>query len=246
LPTAFFSKARNKQPLLVTNSYVALLESKHFKANKHGGNVMRNSLLIASLALAFFTFGLFAQARLQEPQLQPTQNQDVKIKVKDDRIVVTDKSKPVRRALEQQYAKIAEAQRNKDIDAMRSLRTPDFTVDLANGDRWDLETALNYSRAGFQQVQSNINISNTIESLDVHGDVAVAVVHQRWSRMQMKAGKVRRVDTEAIQTETWVKTTDGWKLKHIGDVKPGAWYIDGKRVDPSKPYDPDAPEYKPS
>ena len=68
-----------------------------------------------------------------------------------------------------------------------------------------LETSLNYSRAGFQQVESNINISNTIESLDVHGDEGVAVVHQRWSRIQMKGGKLRRVDTEAIQTETWVQ-----------------------------------------
>ena len=180
-----------------------------------------------------------------QSQLQSTQDKDVKSKVKDDRVVVRDKSKPVRRALEQMYAKIADAQINEDIEALRATRTPDFTVDLPNGQRWDLDTSLNYSRAGFQQVESNISISNTIESLDVHDDVAVAVVHQRWSRMQMKAGKVRRVDTEAIQTETWVNTKDGWRLKHIGDVKPGAWYIDGKRIDPSKPYDPDAPEYRP-
>lgn len=180
-----------------------------------------------------------------QSQFQSTQDKDVKIKVKGDRVVERDKSKPVWRALEQMYARIADAQRNEDIDALRATRTPDFTVDLPNGQRWDLETSLNYSRAGFQQVESNISISNAIESLDVHDDVAVAVVHQRWSRMQMKAGKVRRVDTEAIQTETWVNTPDGWRLKHIGDVKPGAWYIDGKRIDPTKPYDPDAPEYKP-
>jgi ketosteroid isomerase-like protein len=199
------------------------------------------SLALAGLTLALINSNLFAQAT----DLQITQNQDFKIKVKDDRVVARDKSKPVRRALEQQYARIAEAQINKDIDAMRALRTPDFTVDMPNGQRWDLETSLNYSRIGFQQVQSNISISNTIESLDVHGDEAVAVVHQRWSRMQMKGGKLRRVDTEAIQTESWVNTKDGWKLKHIGDIKPGRWYVDGKRVDPSRPYDPDAPEFKP-
>ena len=180
-----------------------------------------------------------------QSQLQSNQDQEVKIKSKNDQVVVRDKSKPVRRALEEMYAKIAAAQRNEDIEALRATRTPDFSVDLPNGQRWDLDTSLNYSRAGFQQVESNISISNTIESLDVHEDVAVAVVHQRWSRMQMKAGKVRRVDTEAIQTETWVKTADGWRLKHIGDVKPGAWYVDGKRIDPTKPYDPDAPEYRP-
>jgi len=51
----------------------------------------------------------------------------------------------------------------------------------------------------------------------------------------MKAGKLRRVDTEAIKTETWVNTKDGWKQNHIGNIKPGAWYVGGKRVDPTKP-----------
>jgi ketosteroid isomerase-like protein len=198
------------------------------------------SIALAALALALFSSQLVAQtSHSQDMQV------DFKIKVKDDRVIVRDKSKPVRRALEEQYAKIAEAQRNEDIEALRATRTPDFTVDLPQGQKWDLETSLNYSRDGFQQVESNINLSNTIESLDVHGYQAVAVVHQRWSRMQMKASKLRRVDTEAIQNETWVNTKDGWRLRHIGNVKPGAWYIDGKRVDPSKPYDPHAPEYRP-
>jgi len=202
---------------------------------------MRGSTFLLTVAVVLLApqFSTLAQSQSQSTP-------DVKIKVKDNRVVVTDKSKPVRRALEEQYAKIADAQRNEDIDALRATRTSDFTVDLPNGQRWDLETSLNYSRAGFQQVERNINISNTIESLDVHGDTAVAVVHQRWSRMQMKAGQIRRVDTEAIQTETWVNTKDGWRLKHIGNVKPGAWYVDGKRIDPSRPYDPNALEYKPN
>lgn len=210
---------------------------------------MKRPFFPAGLALGLMSLSVYALAyqvqNQSKGQSQNTQDQDYKIKVKDGRVVAQDKSKPVRRALEEQYAKIAQAQINKNIDAMRALRTADFTVDMPNGEKWDLETSLNYSRAGFQQVQSNIKLSNTIESLDVHGDEAVAVVHQQWSRMQMKAGQVRRLDTEAIQTETWVNTKDGWKLKHIGNIKPGAWYVDGKRIDPSRPYDPNAPEYKP-
>jgi len=185
--------------------------------------------------------GDLAEAISAVPQVPPHD----KVKIKGNRVVVTDKSKPVRRALEAQYAKVAEAQFNEDLDAMRALRTPDFSVTTANGEIWDLEKSLAYSKAGFEQVEKNLHMSNTIEELDVHDGVAVAVVHQRWSRMQMKKGKLRRVDTEAVQTETWVETPDGWKLKHIGDVKPGVWIIDGKRVDPSKPYDPDAPPFQP-
>ena len=34
-------------------------------------------------------------------------------------------------------------------------------------------------------------------------------------------------------------------LLFVDDVHRGVWRIDGKRIDPSKPYDPDAPPYKP-
>ncbi len=200
---------------------------------------MRKSLLLIILALTLASSAAFAQ----DSQLQITQDKDYKIKVKGDRTVVRDKSKPVRRALEAQYALIAEAQKNKDIDALRSLRTSDFTVKMPNGETWDLETSLNYSKRGFEQVQSISSISNTIESLNVNGNEAVAVVHQQWSRMQTMKGKLRLVETNAVQRETWVNTPDGWKLKLIDDIRPGAWIVDGKRVDPSKPYDPDAPPY---
>ena len=202
---------------------------------------MRKSLLLTIFALTLASSAAFAQ----DSQLQITQDKEYKIKVKGDRIVVRDKSKPVRRALEAQYAKIAEAQKNEDIDALRSLRTSDFTAKMPNGETWDLETSLNYSKRGFEQVQSISSISNTIESLNVNGNEAVAVVHQQWSRMQTMKGKLRLVETNAVQRETWVNTPDGWKLKLIDDIRPGAWIVDGKRVDPSKPYDPDAPPYNP-
>ncbi len=198
---------------------------------------------IVFILLALFWAGSAVFIKAQDSRVQITQHKDYKIKIKGDRIVVSDKSKPVRRALEAQYRKIAAAQNNKDIDALRSLRTSDFTVKMPNGETWDLETSLNYSKRGFEQVQSINSISNTIESLNVNGDEAVAVVRQQWSRMQIMKGKLRRVETSAIQIETWVNTADGWKLKHIGDIKPGVWIVDGKRVDPSKPYDPDAPAY---
>jgi hypothetical protein len=50
-------------------------------------------------------------------------------------VIVRDKSKPVRRAVEEQYAKIGEAQCNEDIEALRATRTPEFTVDLPNGQK---------------------------------------------------------------------------------------------------------------
>ena len=73
----------------------------------------------AALALALGSSQLVAETS----HSQHTQD-NVKIKVKDDRVIARDKSKPVRRALDEQYAKIAEAQRNEDIEALRATRTP--------------------------------------------------------------------------------------------------------------------------
>ena len=61
----------------------------------------------------------------------------------------------------------------------------------------------------------------------------------------MKKGQLRRIDTSACQRETWINTVEGWRLRLIDSVQPLFWSADGKRVDPSKSYDPDAPAYAP-
>ena len=178
-------------------------------------------------------------------QLQTTSGKDHKFKVKGDRVVLRDKSKPVRSALEEQYAKISEATRKKDLVALLALRTPDFTVKTAKGETWSYEQSADYVKRGFEQVQSIVSLSFTIGTISVSGNEAAVIIHQQWARMQMMKGKLRRVDTSAVQRETWINTLEGWRLKLIDDVHPGAWFVDGKRVDPSKPYDPDAPPYEP-
>ncbi len=178
-------------------------------------------------------------------QLQTTSGKDHKFKVKGDRVVLRDKSKPVRSALEEQYAKISEATRKKDLVALLALRTPDFTVKTAKGETWSYEQSADYVKRGFEQVQSIVSLSFTIGTISVSGNEAAVIIHQQWARMQMMKGKLRRVDTSAVQRETWINTPEGWRLKLIDDVHPGAWFVDGKRVDPSKPYDPDAPPYEP-
>jgi hypothetical protein len=75
--------------------------------------------------------------------------------------------------------------------------------------------------------------------------IAVAEVFQEVSRYRELAGKRRKVDTSVVQRETWLKTADGWKLKCVDSVRDQKRYVDGKRVDPTKPYDPDAPPFEP-
>ena len=90
-----------------------------------------------------------------------------------------------------------------------------------------------------------IRLINIIIDVKTHGNEAAATVFQRLERRQSIGGKVRNVLTSAIQAETWVKTAGVWKLRYVEKVHNRRWYVDGKRIDPSKPFDPDAPPYNP-
>ncbi|MBA3357645.1 MAG: nuclear transport factor 2 family protein [Pyrinomonadaceae bacterium] len=133
-----------------------------------------NKLIRIALALAVGCTGSIVS--LGQPQT--TQGKDHKVKVKGDRVVLRDKSKPVRRALEEQYAKIAEATREKDLVALLALRTPDFTVKTAKGEIWSYEQSADYAKRGFEQVQSIVSLSFTIGVINVSGNEAAAVIHQ--------------------------------------------------------------------
>jgi tetratricopeptide (TPR) repeat protein len=159
--------------------------------------------------------------------------------------VVSDKSHPVWKGIDAQYARLAEAMRKKDVDALFALYTPDFHAVTPTGEVWTHERSLAYQKNGLAQVKQTTHISNTILRLTICGDVATATVLQQWYRTQMMAGKPSRVETNAVQDEKWVKMPDGWKRGDINEVKNGAAFVDGKRVDTNKPYDPEAPAYDP-
>ncbi len=162
-----------------------------------------------------------------------------------DEVIVRDKSHPVWKAIDAQYGKLAEAMRKKDFDALFALYTPDYQVKMSNGEVWNREKSLAYQRNGYAQVKETNHISNTILRIAVCGDEATATVLQQWYRTQMMSGKLRRVETNAVQDEKWVRTSDGWKRGNIDEISSGANFVDGKRVDITKPYDPEAPAYDP-
>jgi hypothetical protein len=153
----------------------------------------------------------------------------------------------VRKELEVQYKKLAEAHDRKDLKTIASLKTPDFHAIFPDGRVGDVKQMEQYTRQFIETNQPPFNIRNTIQKLTVSENklIAVAEVFQEASRSRELAGKVRKVDTSVLQRETWVKTLEGWKLKSVDNVHDQKRFVDGKRVDPTKPYDPSAPPYNP-
>jgi ketosteroid isomerase-like protein len=162
-----------------------------------------------------------------------------------DAAPVRDTSNAVARELRTQYARIAAAMRHEDIDALAAVYAPELTVYMPNGQTWDYEQSLAYSRAGFAQVDSTILATSRIVALRVCGTRATATVLQQWARIQRRGGAPTRTETAAVQDETWTRTPSGWKRARIDEIVSGVMFIDGKPVDPTRPYDPAAPPYDP-
>ena len=153
----------------------------------------------------------------------------------------------VRKELEAQYKKLAEAHEREDLEAIVALKTADFHAIFPDGKVGDSQTMEQYSKQFLETNEPPYDIRVTLQKLAVseHKLIAVAEVLQEATRYRELAGKRRRVDTSVIQRETWAKTSEGWKLKCVDDVHDQKRFVDGKRVDPTKPYDPDAPPYDP-
>jgi hypothetical protein len=155
----------------------------------------------------------------------------------------------VQKELETQYLKLAEAHEREDLQAILKLKTADFHAIFPDGKVGDCKTMEQYSKQFLENNQPPYNIRFTIQELIVSENklIAVAEVFQEVTRQRDLAGKVRKVDTSVLQRETWAraKASDVWKLKSVDSVRDQKRFVDGKRVDLTKPYDPDAPPYTP-
>lgn len=153
----------------------------------------------------------------------------------------------VRKELEDQYKKLAEAHDRKDLKVIVGLKTADFHAIFPDGRVGDSRMMEEYSRQFLANNQPPFNQKFTIQKLTVSENrlIAVAEVFQEVTRYRELEGKRRTVETSVLQRETWVKTAAGWKLKSVDNVRDQKRFIDGKRVDPTKPYNPDDPPYNP-
>jgi hypothetical protein len=153
----------------------------------------------------------------------------------------------VRRELEAQYKKLAEAHDRKDLKAIIALKTSDFHAVFPDGRVGDSKLMEQYSKEFLERNKSPFNLRFTIQKLTVSYNklIAVAEIFQEAARYQDLAGKRRRVETSVIQREIWAKTTEDWKLKSVDNIHDQKKFVDGKRVDPVKPFNPDDPPYNP-
>jgi len=172
------------------------------------------------------------------------QDGPVMVKNKGGVTTIKDKTKPVRREFEAIYAEGVRALKNNDVEAILARISPDFIAVLPDGQIMDYETIKNYIRRGSQQFIEIGDLSITVESLMVKGNEVIVEARQYFPRKQrLRDGKIHDVFSSVLQTETWVKTTDGWKKRKVENEREQIFTVDGKSHDPHKPYNPNDPPY---
>lgn len=161
-----------------------------------------------------------------------------------------DETETIRAAIVAQYDHLAGALRRLDLQGIMAVQDSAFTSVGTRGETADYEAALEYSRRLVTTFDTIYHVNNRIRTLEVRGaarDTVVVDVCQELSRQQrLGDGVPRRVDTSALQTETWIRRPAGWRRLRVENVRGTRWFVAGKRVDATQPYDPQAPPYVPA
>ena len=193
---------------------------------------MKRSLLVVGFVLALTCSPqLLAQSDSAQSQVLPG---DRKLKVKDGKTVARDKSKPVRKAIEEWYARNTNAFRAKDVAAIMALRTDDFhtiTPDGKVNTRANMEA---YTQRFLGRIDHFISLDFQIGTIQVQDDLASADVTQRTVRMQrFTDGTLHKVESGVVQRETWKKTAKGWKMYRVDSIQDGYLLVDDKPYKPN-------------
>jgi ketosteroid isomerase-like protein len=188
---------------------------------------MKVILLLAGFTLLIsYSAPLVAQTQSDRSQVWQDER---KVKVKDGKTITRDKSKPVRKAIEDWYDRNMAAFKAKDVTVVMALRTDDFhtiTPDGRVNTRAEMETR---TRVLLDRIDHFISQDNQIGTIELDGDLASADITQRTVRMQrFPDGTSHKVESSAIQRETWKKTAEGWKLYRVDNIRDGGVLVDDK------------------
>ena len=190
---------------------------------------MKRMFLVGFALLVSYSLPLVAQQSDRSQVLQDGR----KIKVKDGKTITRDKSKPVRKAIEEWYARNMAAFEAKDLGAIMALRTEDFhtiTPDGRVNARADMETR---TRLFLERIDHFISQDNQIGTIELDADSASADITQKTVRMQrLPDGTLHKVESNVVQRETWKKTAEGWKLYRVDNIRDGGVLIDDKLYRP--------------
>lgn len=153
---------------------------------------------------------------------------------------------PDLRAVRDQYARLSRAFETMQVDSILAIRSSEFSATPPGAPRQDAAQMREVLNQFFVTNKPPIKTWLTIRSAERLGaDTIRVVIFQQASRYQDLAGKRRYVEHDVTQNETWRREEGVWKLYYVDSVRDRHRWVDGKPIDPNKPFDPKAPPYVP-
>ena len=132
-----------------------------------------------------------------------------------------------RALLEQAYAENRRAHLAKDLDAVLRQRTPDFQAILPDGRVVTAAQQAESSRNLLANVVEWVGLTFDLGDIRINGDELSVDVTQHTIRRQMRDGALRRIENWVVQTETWVPTPDGLRIRRVENIRDQCVLIDG-------------------
>ena len=116
-----------------------------------------------------------------------------------------------------------------DAAGIMALRAGNFYSVTPDGRTQD-RAAMEQYIAGFLNGIRKWNKQEfTLDSLDVRGDTAIAIVSQHADRMALRAdNNVHHVETWVVQRESWVRSGGHWLLWRVDQLRNQKRLVDGQ------------------
>jgi len=136
--------------------------------------------------------------------------------------------KVIRQQIQAEYLKADAATRSRDLDRVMNHYTADFKLKVGSKtlDRKKVTSLVHWQIVATKEIKA---LSFSIQSLVVKGNTAVATVKQNETIVVFKNQTQYLLTSEQVSEDTWVNTTDGWRLK-FQDVKHNVTTQDGKTI----------------
>ena len=132
-----------------------------------------------------------------------------------------------RALLEAAYAENRRAHLAKDLDAVLRQRSADFQAILPDGRIVTAEQQAEASRNLLANVDW-VDLSLVVGAIRINGEELAADVTQHTIRRQMRDGALRRIENWVIQTETWIRTPEGLRLRRVENLRDQCVLIDNR------------------
>lgn len=128
----------------------------------------------------------------------------------------TPQQRAQREALHAQYARMCRAFKEKDLQTLNQMLTAEATMTLPGGKTVQRKQVLEGWNDWFGQVQSVSTYSHRVQRISATDGEATASVTFAVSFTSVdNQGRPLEFRGNEKSRDTWVKTAEGWKLKHI-------------------------------